>query len=77
MFGGALGAMARAIIQRVVQRYTRWPGWVAILIVNIVGSFCIGFTVSYISKDLKLVSFGDMSPAAGSLAFYELKELQV
>ena len=77
MFGGALGALARALIQRAVQRYTRWPGWVAILIVNVLGSFCIGFTVSYISRDLKLVSLSNMSPAAGAFASYELNELQV
>ena len=77
MFGGALGSISRAIIQRMVQRFTRWPGWVAILIVNVIGSFCIGLVVSYISKDLKLISILNTPQAAVALDSFELNELRI
>ena len=77
MFGGALGSISRAIIQRMVQRFTRWPGWVAILIVNVIGSFCIGLVVSFISKDLKLISILNTPQAAVGLDSFELNELRI
>ncbi len=77
MFGGALGAIARAIVQRLFKRYTSWPGWVAILVVNIAGSFIIGFSVASIAQDVQTLSLLSMSPSPDAFTAFELNELFV
>ena len=77
MFGGALGSICRAIVQRVVERHTPWPGWTAICIVNVIGSFIIGLTVSYISTDLKEISLLNISPSEAAWKSFELNELRI
>ena len=42
ILGGALGALARYGSQEAARRWTSMPGWMAILLVNILGSFLIG-----------------------------------
>ena len=42
MLGGAIGALGRFGCQEAARRWTSMPGWTAILLVNIFGSFLIG-----------------------------------
>jgi len=42
MLGGGSGAVARFGCQKAVECWTPLPGWMAIFIVNIMGSFLIG-----------------------------------
>ena len=42
MLSGGSGAVARFGCQKAVERWTPLPGWMAIFIVNIMGSFLIG-----------------------------------
>ena len=42
MLGGAIGALGRFGCQEAAKRWTSMPGWTAILLVNIFGSFLIG-----------------------------------
>ena len=42
MLGGGSGAVARFGCQKAVERWTPLPGWMAIFLVNILGSFLIG-----------------------------------
>ena len=44
MLGGAIGALARFGCQEAAKRWTSLPGWISILLVNIVGSFLIGLS---------------------------------
>lgn len=46
---GGLGAVARAGVDRVVA--SRWPGWVATLGVNVVGSFLLGVASAHLSGE--------------------------
>ena len=77
MLGGALGAAGRFLCQYIVQTYTRWPGWIAIFIVNGIGSFWIGFLVSYLSTDLRYVSLLNASPTLINFDPIIFKELAV
>ena len=42
MLGGGLGAVARFGCKKATERWTPLPGWMAIFLVNIFGSFLIG-----------------------------------
>ena len=44
MLGGAIGALGRFGCQEAARRWTSMPGWMAILLVNIAGSFLIGLS---------------------------------
>ncbi len=52
MLGGAVGALARYGSQRLAGRWSFIPGWVAILIVNVLGSFLIGFGFAMLTDDI-------------------------
>ena len=43
--GGSIGAVARYLICLAQARWTRWPGWVGILIANLLGCLFIGIAV--------------------------------
>lgn len=47
--GGAIGALSRFGIQEGCRRWTALPGWGAIFIVNVLGSFVIGFTIAWLT----------------------------
>lgn len=49
MLGGAIGAMGRYGCQEAAKRWTTMPGWMAILIVNIIGSFLIGLSFGWLN----------------------------
>ena len=42
VLGGALGALSRFGVITVMARHERWPGWVAIVLVNLIGCMLIG-----------------------------------
>jgi len=46
--GGAVGALTRLGVQEGCRKWTSLPGWGAIFIVNILGSFCIGLAVAWL-----------------------------
>ena len=46
--GGALGALSRFGVQEACRKWTSIPGWAAIFIVNVLGSFVIGFCVAWL-----------------------------
>ncbi|NQY92476.1 MAG: CrcB family protein [Deltaproteobacteria bacterium] len=48
--GGALGALSRFGVQEACRKWTSIPGWAAIFIVNVLGSFIIGFCVAWLSE---------------------------
>ena len=50
MLGGAVGALGRYGCQEAARRWTSMPGWMAILCVNILGSFCIGLSAGWIQE---------------------------
>ncbi len=43
--GGALGATIRSLIGLSQARWTTWPGWVGVLIANLIGCLMIGVAV--------------------------------
>ena len=47
--GGALGALSRFGVQEACRKWTSIPGWAAIFIINVSGSFTIGFCVSWLA----------------------------
>jgi len=49
MIGGAIGAMSRFGCQEAARRWTTMPGWMAILIVNVLGSFLIGLGFGWLN----------------------------
>ncbi len=48
LVGGAAGALSRFGVQEVFRTFTRWPGWVAVFFVNVLGSFAIGLVVAWL-----------------------------
>ena len=62
MAGGSLGALARFLGQRFAANHTSWPGWVPILIINVLGSLMIGAAVAWLSLDIKALKLEDLSP---------------
>ena len=47
-FGGVLGALSRFGVQELVGHTTRLPGWVAIMVVNILGCFIIAMCAAWL-----------------------------
>ena len=47
-FGGALGALSRFGVQELFSHKTRLPGWVAIVVVNVLGCFIIGLCAAWL-----------------------------
>ena len=75
MAGGSLGALARFLGQRFAANHTSWPGWVPILIINVLGSLMIGAAVAWLSLDIKALKLEDLSPfdrASDTLALNDL-----
>ncbi|MAJ61860.1 MAG: hypothetical protein CBC48_19210 [bacterium TMED88] len=48
LLGGAAGALSRFGVQELFRAFTRWPGWVAVFFVNVLGSFLIGLVVAWL-----------------------------
>ncbi|MCH2133442.1 MAG: CrcB family protein [Phycisphaerales bacterium] len=48
MLGGGIGALARFGFQRAGERWTNLPGWTAIFVVNILGSFLIAVSFGWL-----------------------------
>ncbi len=44
--GGAVGAVSRFGVQEFFRVFTRVPGWMAVFVVNVLGSFAIGLVVA-------------------------------
>jgi CrcB protein len=57
---GALGASCRFVIMR------RWPGWAALLVINLAGSFAIGMVATRSGRWVEPATFG----ALGVLTSY-------
>ena len=73
--GGCLGALARHLVQQLVARHTAWSGWVAILVINVVGSLIIGFSVALLGDDLTRLDLSELNPFQRSLDALALNEL--
>ena len=43
--GGSIGAVARYLIGLAQATWTTWPGWIGILIANLIGCLVVGFAV--------------------------------
>jgi CrcB protein len=50
MAGGAIGALLRWLVQLIFSKWTKLPGWTAIFLVNVIGSFLIGFAVAWLTN---------------------------
>ena len=53
MAGGSLGALARFLSQKLAANYTSLPGWIPVLVINVLGSVIIGAAVAWLSIDIK------------------------
>lgn len=73
--GGSLGALARFLSQRLAAIYTSWPGWIPVLIINVVGSFTIGMAVAWLSIDIKDLALQDLTPVELTMNKLALNEL--
>ena len=76
--GGSIGAAARYICQRCAATMTSLPGWVAIMVVNVVGSLIIGFCVAWLTDEIKAIHLSDLSvlqKTQETIAFNELMAL--
>ena len=60
--GGSLGALARFLSQRLAATYTSLPGWIPVLIINVLGSIIIGAAVAFLSIDIKDLHLADLTP---------------
>ncbi len=60
--GGALGALSRFTVQELFGRWTRLPGWIAILSVNILGCFAIGMCSAWLQGLEASLQFEHLSP---------------
>ena len=60
--GGSLGAIARFSIQKFFASKTSIPGWIPIALINIAGSLLIGFSVAWLTGDLKTLKLHHLSP---------------
>ncbi|MEE2681279.1 MAG: CrcB family protein [Planctomycetota bacterium] len=75
MLGGSIGAIGRYLVLNSVAAWTRLPGWCGVMVVNVIGSFLIGFFVNWISKDLAALHPGGQSLMALEVEKLELQEL--
>lgn len=74
MLGGGLGAIARYLCQVLAARTTTLPGWVPIAIVNVLGSFIIGFAAKWIMDETANLKLSHLLPAAEELSELALSE---
>jgi len=75
MAGGTLGALARFVSQRMAARYTAMPGWLAICLVNILGSLLIGVAFAWITDDLRQLTVERFSPTTREFDTLALNDL--
>ncbi len=75
MAGGSLGALARFLCQMFAARWTSWPGWIPVLIINVVGSIIIGIAVAWLSIDIKNLELQNLTPSSRTLDTLALNEL--
>ena len=66
VLGGAVGALTRFGCQKAAERWTAMPGWITILGINTLGSFCIGLSIAWIQSLGEL----DMNRYASALMHY-------
>lgn len=62
MLGGTIGALARYLALALVSARTSLPGWCGILVVNLLGSFLIGFFVNWLTLEQAGLRLGPLSP---------------
>ena len=72
MLGGSIGAICRYLVQSAVASWTRLPGWCGVMIVNVIGSFLIGFFVNWIGQDMSA-----LQPRGQSLMTLEVKRVEL
>ena len=53
MAGGTIGAFTRWLTQEFFRKWTKFPGWVSIVFVNVFGSFLIGFAVAWLTNQME------------------------
>ncbi|MDG2029989.1 MAG: CrcB family protein [Phycisphaerales bacterium] len=75
MAGGSLGALARFLCQGLAARCTSWPGWIPVLIINVLGSIIIGIAVAWLSIDIKDLNLQNLNPATRVLEELALNEM--
>ena len=75
MTGGSLGALARFLGQKRAANYTSWPGWIPVLIINVVGSVIIGVAVAWLSIDIKDLHLRDLTPTDETISKLDLNHL--
>ena len=75
MAGGSLGALARFLCQKLAARWTNWPGWIPVLIINVLGSMVIGIAVAWLSIDIKDLNLQNLTPSARALEKLALNEI--
>ena len=62
LLGGAAGALSRFGVQELFRVFTRWPGWVAVFFVNVLGSFVIGLVVAWLQGLIALEHSEGLDP---------------
>ena len=75
MAGGSAGALARFLSQKLAANYTSWPGWIPVLIINVLGSVMIGVAVAWLSIDIKDLHLKDLTPTDEAIKKLELTDL--
>ena len=58
-FGGGVGAATRFSIGELIRVKTRLPGWIAILVANILGSFLIGLGFAILTHQMLITTMQD------------------
>ena len=69
MAGGAIGALLRWLIQMFFSHWTKLPGWTAIFLINVVGSFLIGFAVAWLTNQMEIDKAAELTHLAVDLKY--------
>ncbi len=69
--GGALGALSRFGVVELVRVHTRWPGWSAILIVNLLGAALVGAGYAFVAEGEAAAALVGGQPAAEAVVLLE------
>ena len=75
MLGGTIGSVARYLVLALLSARTPLPGWCGILVVNVLGSFLIGFFVNWLTLEQGELRLGPLSPLGLEIEQIELGEL--
>ncbi len=67
LFGGGFGALVRFGVAEIFRTTTRLPGWVAILVVNVVGCLLIGIGFATLAEHMHEIRVHPPAPAALAL----------